>query len=86
MVNGEKLRLGFVSENKLISKFAFVHGSPSEVVIGRDETAQIRIQKSVISKQHAQLIFDANSDLFVIDLGSSNGTFLNDKHDTQFQK
>lgn len=79
MVNGEKLRLGFVSENKLISKFAFVHGSPSEVVIGRDETAQIRIQKSVISKQHAQLIFDANSDLFVIDLGSSNGTFLNDR-------
>ncbi len=79
MVKGEKIRLGFVSENKLISKFAFVHGSPSEVVIGRDESAQICLQKSVISKQHAQLIFDSNSNIFVIDLGSSNGTFLNDR-------
>ena len=79
MVKGEKLRLGFVSENKLISKFAFVYGSPAEVVIGRDSSAQICLEKTVISKQHAQLIFDANSNLFVIDLGSSNGTFLNDR-------
>ncbi len=79
MVKREKLRLGFVSENKLISKFAFVYGSPAEVVIGRDSSAQICLQKSVISKQHAQLIFDTNSNLFVIDLGSSNGTFLNDR-------
>lgn len=77
MVVGDKLRLGFISENKLISKFAFVHGDPAEIVIGRDESAQICLQKSVISKQHAQLIFDSNSNLFVIDLGSSNGTFLN---------
>jgi len=79
MVQGEKLRLGFVSENKLISKFAFVHGSPAEVVIGREASAQICLPKTVISKQHAQLIFDANSNLFIIDLGSSNGTFLNDR-------
>ena len=79
MVKGEKLRLGFVSENKLVSKFAFVYGYPSEVVIGRDESAQVCLQKTVISKQHAQLIFDANSNLYVIDLGSSNGTFLNDR-------
>jgi ABC transport system ATP-binding/permease protein len=79
MVKGEKLKLGFVSENELLLKFAFQFGYPTEVVIGRDETSQIRLQKSVISKQHAQLIFDANSDLFVIDLGSSNGTFLNDR-------
>jgi ABC-type multidrug transport system ATPase subunit/pSer/pThr/pTyr-binding forkhead associated (FHA) protein len=79
MSNSEKLRLGFVSDGKLLVKFAFVPGQPSEVVVGRSSSAQICINNNVISSQHAQLIFDANGNLHVIDMNSSNGTFLNDR-------
>jgi ABC transport system ATP-binding/permease protein len=79
MSNTEKLRLGFVSDGKLLVKFAFVVGQPSEVIVGRSSSAQICINNNVVSSQHAQLIFDANSNLHVIDMNSSNGTFLNDR-------
>lgn len=79
MSNSEKLRLGFVSDGKLLVKFAFVFGQPSEVVVGRSSNAQICINNNVVSSQHAQLIFDANGNLHVIDMDSSNGTFLNDR-------
>lgn len=79
MSNSEKLKLGFVSDGKLLVKFAFVPGQPSEVVVGRSSSAQICINNNVVSSQHAQLIFDANGNLHVIDMNSSNGTFLNDR-------
>jgi ABC-type multidrug transport system ATPase subunit len=79
MSNTGKLRLGFISEGKLLVKFAFVHGQATEVVVGRSSSAQIVLNNNVISSQHAQLIFDANGNLYVIDLNSSNGTFLNDR-------
>ena len=79
MSNSDKLRLGFISDGKLLVKFAFIFGQPSEVVIGRSTTAQICLNNTVISSQHAQLIFDANGNLHIIDLSSSNGTFLNDR-------
>jgi ABC-type multidrug transport system ATPase subunit/pSer/pThr/pTyr-binding forkhead associated (FHA) protein/ABC-type multidrug transport system permease subunit len=79
MSNSDKLRLGFVSDGKLLVKFAFVQGQPSEVVVGRSSSAQICINNNVVSSQHAQLIFDANGNLHVIDMNSSNGTFLNDR-------
>jgi len=76
MNNSKKIRLGFVSNGKLIAKIAF-EGTSSEVVIGRSESSQVCINNSAISSQHAQLIYDENSNLFVIDLESSNGTFIN---------
>jgi ABC-type multidrug transport system ATPase subunit/pSer/pThr/pTyr-binding forkhead associated (FHA) protein len=79
MNNSDKLRLGFVSDGKLLVKFAFVYGQTSEVIVGRSANAQICINHNVISSQHAQLIYDANGNLYVIDMNSSNGTFLNDR-------
>jgi ABC-type multidrug transport system ATPase subunit len=79
MNNSEKLKLGFVCDGKLLVKFAFVHGQTSEVIVGRSSNAQICINHNVISSQHAQLIYDANGNLYVIDMNSSNGTFLNDQ-------
>jgi ABC transport system ATP-binding/permease protein len=79
MSDSSKLKLGFISEGKLLVKFAFVLGQPSEVVVGRSSSAQICINNNVVSSQHAQLIFDANGNLHVIDMNSSNGTFLNDR-------
>jgi ABC-type multidrug transport system ATPase subunit/pSer/pThr/pTyr-binding forkhead associated (FHA) protein len=79
MSNSEKIRLGFVSDGKLLVKFAFVSGQPSEVIVGRSNSAQICLNSNVVSSQHAQLIFDANNNLHVIDMNSSNGTFINDR-------
>ncbi len=77
MVSNSNLKFGFVDNNRLLSKFAFTSGQISEVVVGRDAKAQVRIDRPEISGLHAQLIFDANGQLFVIDLGSTNGTFVN---------
>jgi hypothetical protein len=63
MNNSDKLRLGFVSDGKLLVKFAFVYGQTSEVIVGRSANAQICINHNVISSQHAQLIYDANGNL-----------------------
>ncbi len=79
MSNSDKLRLGFVSDGKLLVKFAFVQGQASEVVVGRSSSAQVCINNNVVSSQHAQLIYDANGNLHIIDMNSSNGTFLNDR-------
>ena len=79
MSDSGKLRLGFISEGKLLVKFAFVQGQPSEVVIGRSASSQICLNNNVVSSQHAPLIFDANGNLHIIDLNSSNGTYINDR-------
>lgn len=79
MSDSGKLRLGFISEGKLLVKFAFVQGQPSEVVIGRSTSSQICLNNNVVSSQHAQLIFDANGNLHIIDLNSSNGTYINNR-------
>ena len=79
MSENSKLKLGFISEGKLLVKFAFLHGQASEVVIGRSSSAHICLNNNVISSEHAQFIFDVNSNLHIIDLNSRNGTFLNDR-------
>lgn len=47
-----------------------------KTVIGRDETAKIRIATSEISRQHCLLTI-TDQGLMVRDLGSRNGTFVN---------
>lgn len=46
-----------------------------EIVIGRDETAGIRIGSDDVSRQHCRLTASSNG-LLVRDLGSRNGTFV----------
>lgn len=77
MVNNSNFKFGFVDQNILLAKFAFTQGQISEIVVGRDSKAQIRIEKPEISGLHLQLIFDGVSSLYVVDLGSTNGTFVN---------
>ena len=79
MSDNDKLRLGFISEGKLLVKFAFVQGQTSEVTIGRSASSEICLNNNVVSAKHAQLIFDANGNLYIIDLSSSNGTYINDR-------
>jgi TonB family protein len=49
------------------------------VVIGRDKSATLRIQDKFISRKHFQVEFLGENKLFLQDLGSANGTFLNGK-------
>jgi pSer/pThr/pTyr-binding forkhead associated (FHA) protein len=44
--------------------------------VGRQEDCQLRIGSSQVSRKHCQL-FEQGGRLVVIDLGSSNGTFVN---------
>lgn len=49
-----------------------------EMVIGRDPTADISVVDQGISRKHAK-VSKANGKVQIEDLGSSNGTFVNDK-------
>tara|TARA_B100000925_G_scaffold174317_2_gene131334 strand:+ start:3248 stop:4597 length:1350 start_codon:yes stop_codon:yes gene_type:complete len=47
--------------------------------IGRDEYQnEIYIHDDSVSKKHAQLLINQDADLFIIDLSSKNGVFVND--------
>lgn len=54
------------------------------IVIGRDATqCDITFELAVVSRQHASLDFDAESNATITDLGSSNGTFVNGERVTR---
>jgi two-component system cell cycle response regulator len=64
-----------------------VRGSPQghrffitqpEMTVGRDPSADISVMDNGISRKHAKLLKAASS-VRIEDLGSSNGTFINDK-------
>lgn len=48
-----------------------------EIILGRDETCQLRFNSTDVSRQHCVLVC-AGGGIVVRDLGSSNGTFVND--------
>lgn len=50
---------------------------PGDYLIGRGEGAQIRLRDNAISERHA-LLHIVNGELFIEDIGSSNGTLLSD--------
>ncbi len=54
------------------------------VVIGRDETNPIQIVDEHVSRKHLEIRYDERNDSFHgLDLGSANGTFLNDHRVTR---
>lgn len=46
--------------------------------VGRDPSLDIVVQEESISRRHAELIYDGNN-LQIIDLDSTNGTYVNDE-------
>jgi adenylate cyclase len=46
--------------------------------IGRDQACAVVLQDDVVSRRHAMVQFAENDGYYLIDLGSRNGTFLND--------
>lgn len=51
--------------------------APGEHVIGRDEGAQLRIEHEDVSRRHAKLVVTRGPAVSLVDLGSTNGTFVN---------
>ena len=56
-------------------KYPITKGS---TLVGRDPGLDVTVQEESVSRRHAELIFDGET-LQVIDLDSTNGTFVNDK-------
>jgi pSer/pThr/pTyr-binding forkhead associated (FHA) protein len=53
--------------------------SIQQITLGRDEDATIRLEEdSEVSRNHAQLTIH-NGDIYITDLGSSNGTYVDGK-------
>lgn len=54
---------------------AFALGDNKEVIVGRDETCDVRIVAPSVSREHCAIEQDGE-ELVLRDLGSSGGTFL----------
>jgi predicted component of type VI protein secretion system len=48
------------------------------ILLGRSEEAKFRIQHDLVSRKHCEF-FERHGQVYVRDLGSTNGTFLNDE-------
>jgi len=55
---------------------------PGEYVIGRSAEVEIHAETPLLSRRHAKLTLE-HDQLFIQDLGSSNGTFINGEPVTQ---
>jgi serine phosphatase RsbU (regulator of sigma subunit) len=54
------------------------HLGPDRSLVGRQPDAAIFLESLAVSRQHAEISFEAN-ECYVHDLGSSNGTYVNGK-------
>jgi DNA-binding CsgD family transcriptional regulator len=51
---------------------------PGTVVVGKDERADICLGDSGVSRRHAKIVVASDGGVSVVDLASSNGTFVGD--------
>src|SRR5690242_17855838 len=49
----------------------------AEVVLGRSAEAHFQVEDDGISRKHAKVVRSANGQFQLVDLGSTNGTYLN---------
>lgn len=68
-----KIALVMVKADGTSREFPF---EKTSVIIGRDESARLRIPLPSVSRKHCELSID-DEELIVKDLGSANGTYVN---------
>lgn len=76
-MQSQTIRLGFTHQSQLVQEVAFEVGSEMSISIGREAAAQIHLPFPAISSKHAQINLNAFGQLSLIDVGSTNGTYLN---------
>jgi diguanylate cyclase (GGDEF)-like protein len=57
--------------------------SKKTYVVGRDAEVDLVISRSSVSRQHSQLVQDDDGEWWVQDMGSTNGTFVNEERITR---
>ncbi len=68
--------LVLISGTPLGKKFPLI---PPRVIIGRGQTVELRVAETSISREHAEIAFDPETEAIVLtDLRSTNGTYVND--------
>ncbi len=67
------MKITIVHNGKIISSYDFMDGNYK---IGRSSKCEIRIDSPQVSKEHALLVIKEDK-AAIVDLGSSNGTFVN---------
>jgi pSer/pThr/pTyr-binding forkhead associated (FHA) protein len=71
-------KLDVIKNGEVIEKVAL--GQQACIVLGRrEDVCDYELQHPSISRQHAALIHDKHEQINVLDLGSSQGTFVNDR-------
>lgn len=65
-----------VQNGSFVGKKFFFQSDVDEAIIGRDESADFEVKEYVISRRHAKISRRGEA-FFIEDLGSKNGTFLN---------
>lgn len=73
------LQIAVAINGKLLNTYTF---ADREIVIGRSPDCHVQLDNPGASRQHAKIVNDGNK-LYVHDLQSGNGTFLNGKRVTQ---
>ena len=70
-------KLYFYQNNELFKKVAIEKGHHNSWIIGSAKDVNITLNNPRISKHHLQIIYNKEGELYIQDLGSTNGTFLN---------
>lgn len=71
------IRIGFVSRGVLLKKAEFPAHTDVNVIVGRAANCPISLNVPSVSSEHAQLIQNFQNELYIADLNSSNGTYVN---------
>ena len=88
LVKPANVQLGLISKNNavdsiLVSEFPFLISKDSEAFLKYKESAPEEL--GFLSRRHAH-IYEQEGDLYIEDLGSTNGTFLNGKQINEHEK
>lgn len=70
-------KFGVFLEGSLVAKMAFLRNTESSLIIGRKSPSNIIVNQDHISAQHAQIIQNDKNEVYIIDLNSSNGIYIN---------
>lgn len=73
--SNHELTVELFGKGQFFSKLTF---KKSEIIIGRQPENDIQIPDKAVSRQHAKIIIE-NNEIKLVDLGSANGTYVDNQ-------